>query len=163
MLILNDIEYNMLVPATKKSMYLAHTIMAVVVVLATVGGWFYLRDIGRIATLCLIVASAVLIVLLMIYPILYYRYYRYAITGDRIDTRQGVFIRTHTVVPIERLHQVEVVRGPINGLFGLANVSVTTAGGVASIKYLEVDVAESIVSELNEVINKILRDRNADA
>ena len=66
-------------------------------------------------------------------------------------------------MPIERLHQVEVVRGPINSIFGLSNVKVTTAGGVADIKFLEQAVAESIVDELNTVINRIIRDRNAHA
>ena len=116
-----------------------------------------------IASYFIYLCAALLTIFLMVRPQLYYRFYRYVITDDRIDTRQGVIIRSHTVVPIERVHQVEVVRGPINGLFGLANVTVTTAGGVATIKFLEESVAESIVNGLNNMINKIVRDRNSDA
>ncbi|MFA6710689.1 MAG: PH domain-containing protein, partial [Candidatus Methanomethylophilaceae archaeon] len=62
-------------------------------------------------------------------------------------------------VPIERVHQVEVTRGPINNMLGLANVTVTTAGGTADIRFLEISEAERIAEELNSLINKIIGDR----
>ncbi|MGN1045253.1 MAG: PH domain-containing protein [Candidatus Methanomethylophilaceae archaeon] len=159
---MTELEYKMLVPASKKSMYLGNAILIVVIAAAAAAAYYFLKD-NMLATAGVLACAVVCVVYLLVRPILYYRFYRYAITDDRIDVRQGVIIRTHTVVPIERLHQVEVVRGPINSIFGLANVNVTTAGGVADIKFLEQDVAESIVDELNIVINRILRDRNAHA
>lgn len=160
---MNDSQYNMLVPASKKSMYLSHALITVAVLAVGIFSGMFLIDYASIASYAIFALSAAFAIFMMVRPALYYRFYRYVITDDRIDTRQGVIIRTHTVVPIERLHQVEVVRGPINGIFGLANVNVTTAGGVAKIKFLENEVAESVVDGLNEVINKIVRDRNADA
>lgn len=144
-------------------MYVSHIFIIVAIMAVVVLCGAFIPDIPRIMKYAMYGAGAALSLFMLIRPILYYRFYRYAITNDRIDVRCGVIIRSHTVVPIERLHQVEVVRGPINGLFGLANVYVTTAGGVAKIKFLEGAVAESIVDGLNEVINKIVRDRDADA
>lgn len=160
---MSELEYNMLVPASKKSMYVSHILLAVALIAVAVFSGMFLKNVSMIAAYALYACVTAAWVFLLVRPVLYYRFYRYAITDDRIDVRQGVIIRTHTVVPIERLHQVEVVRGPINGAFGLANVNVTTAGGNAKIKFLESAVAESIVDGLNEVINKIVRDRNADA
>lgn len=159
---MTELEYKMLVPASKKSMYLGNAILIVALAAMAAAAYYFLKD-NMPVIAGILVCVAVCVVYLLVRPILYYRFYRYAITDDRIDVRQGVIIRTHTVVPIERLHQVEVVRGPINSIFGLSNVKVTTAGGVADIKFLEQAVAESIVDELNTVINRIIRDRNAHA
>ena len=159
---MTELEYKMLVPASKKSMYLGNAILIVALSAMAAAAYYFLKD-NMPVIAGILVCVAVCVVYLLVRPILYYRFYRYAITDDRIDVRQGVIIRTHTVVPIERLHQVEVVRGPINSIFGLSNVKVTTAGGVADIKFLEQAVAESIVDELNTVINRIIRDRNAHA
>ena len=159
---MTELEYKMLVPASKKSMYLGNAILIVALAAMAAVAYYFLKD-NMPVIAGILVCVAVCVVYLLVRPILYYRFYRYAITDDRIDVRQGVIIRTHTVVPIGRLHQVEVVRGPINSIFGLSNVKVTTAGGVADIKFLEQAVAEFIVDELNTVINRIIRDRNAHA
>ncbi len=92
-------------------------------------------------------------------PAVYYARYRYRINEDRIDIRRGIFIISHTVVPIERVHQLEVARGPINNLFKLADVTITTAGGTAKIQFLDLQVAEKTADSLNEYITGILRKR----
>ena len=160
---MSELQYNMLVPDSKKSMYVSHILITIAILAVGIFSGVFLIGYFAVASYVIFALTAILAVFMMVRPVLYYRFYRYIITDDRIDTRQGVIIRTHTVVPIERLHQVEVVRGPINAIFGLANVSVTTAGGVAKIKFLENDVAESVVNGLNETINNIVRDRNSDA
>ncbi len=153
----------MLVPSSKRSMYVSHVLIAVAIIVVALVSGAFLYSLSHMLSFAILACAAALTVFLMVRPILYYRFYKYAITDDRIDIRHGVIVRSHVVVPIERLHQVEVVRGPINGVFGLANVNVTTAGGVAKIKFLEDKVAESIVDGLNEVINRIIRGRNTDA
>lgn len=45
-------------------------------------------------------------------------------------------------------------------MFGLADVTITTAGGVASIQHLERNVAEDIADSLNEYVNKIVKERS---
>jgi len=43
-------------------------------------------------------------------------------------------------------------------IFGLANVRVTTAGGVAHIKYLESEKAEEIAAALIGTVNRIMKE-----
>jgi hypothetical protein len=102
---------------------------------------------------------AIFILDFTVVPVVFYARYRYNVGADRIDVLRGVLIIRHVVVPIERIHQVEVTRGPINNMFGLANVTITTAGGISSIEYLELDEAESIADKLNEKIVSILKER----
>ncbi len=114
------------------------------------------------AGIIIILAAAGMVLLLayfVIGPRIYYDRYRYMITHDKVDVRYGIIILRHILVPIERVHQVEVSRGPVNNMLGLANVNITTAGGVATISYLEIDEAEKIVERLTEVINAMLRGR----
>lgn len=152
-------------------MYLGNMIYLaiVVVVILTVMhfGWDLLKEnvtsdetilwAGGIAIMAVFALYAI------IEPIVFYNRYRFMINDERIDVRKGVIIIRRTMVPIERVHQVEVTRGPINNMFGLANVDVTTAGGVATIEYLDLEEAEEIAKRLNAVINKIVKGmKNAD-
>ncbi|MDN5341017.1 MAG: uncharacterized protein PWQ30_2126 [Euryarchaeota archaeon] len=102
---------------------------------------------------------AIALVYAAVAPPVFYARYRYRITADRVDVRCGVLFIRHTLVPIERVHQVEITRGPINNLLGLADVTITTAGGEATIRYLEVDEAEKVADRLNSLIGRMLRER----
>ena len=102
---------------------------------------------------------AIALVYIAVAPPVFYARYRYRITDDRIDVRYGVLVIRHILVPIERVHQVEIARGPINNLLGLAVVSITTAVGEASIRYLEVDEAETVAARLNDLVGRMLRGR----
>ena len=159
-----DEEYHTLNPKAKVSMYIGNLATGFVLT-AVLAAVLLFPDIsipsaGRIAALA---ALAVCWAYLLLAPEVYYRRYRYFITEDRIDIRCGIIILKHTVVPIERIHQVEVVRGPINNLFRLADITVTTAGGTATIEYLDVDTADEIADKLNAVVNSILKGRKDDA
>ncbi len=109
--------------------------------------------------LLFIVINALAILDLIIVPTIFYARYRYKVGEDRIDVLRGVLIIRHTIVPIERIHQVEVTRGPVKNMFGLADVTITTAGGTATIEYLEMHEAEGIADRLNENVLKILEER----
>lgn len=155
--------YRRLVPSSKKSMYLFNGIififltilMAVVVIFGLPS-----METDSMAVFILTVALyASCVVYLLVAPIVFYNRYRYRIDADKAEIRKGVFWISHKMVPVERIHQVDVVRGPINRMFGLADVIITTAGGVAKIQYLEEDVAEEIVNNLNNTVVALLKDR----
>ena len=121
---------------------------------------FFLRDLHEALIYACIGAAALAVlmaVLAIVFPKIYYDHYRYFISEDRVDVRRGIIFLTHTVVPLERIHQVEVVSGPINRMYGLADVSITTAGGVAKIEYLETEEAERIADELNAIVDAIVK------
>lgn len=155
--------YRRLEPVSRKSMYLGSAIwlviIAVVCIVAATQADTLFHDRAvyvRPAAWILLVVSAVY---LLVSPEVRYRRYRYRIDGDKLEVRKGVITITHELVPVERIHQVDVSRGPINRMFGLANVTVTTAGGIVILEYLEEDVAEDVASKLNESVVRMLKER----
>jgi len=104
------------------------------------------------------VSLALFTLYLILAPQIFYIRYRYMVDEERIDIRWGIFFIRRTVVPIERIHQIEVRIGPIKSMFDLANVRVTTAGGTASIEYLENDKAEEIADRLIGMVNRIMKE-----
>ena len=156
--------YRRLEPESKKSMYLGNLIgivIAAVIIFAAVHfseSWF--PDNHDLVNIVLYAILAILVVYAIVEPEIMYRRYRYRIDDEKADLRQGIVFITHTMVPIERIHQVDVVRGPINRAFGLADVKVTTAGGAVTIEHLEEDVAEDIAGRLNQSVVRMLKERD---
>ena len=91
----------------------------------------------------------------LISPFFRYRRYLYAIDSECIYIREGFLWVTETVVPLERLHKIAMSQGPIDRSFGLTKVIVTTAGGDATIRFLEYETAQSITDSLKQKINTI--------
>jgi membrane protein YdbS with pleckstrin-like domain len=145
------------------SMYIGNAIGYVVLLAVLLPVILYSQDVLGPAYGAVLAASFAILALALAYaviePRVYYARYRYMIAEDRVDVRYGVLLLRHIVVPIERVHQVEVSRGPVNNLLGLANVTVTTAGGTAAIRYLEVGEAERIADILNRLVGAMIRGR----
>lgn len=84
-----------------------------------------------------------------------YRRYRYAIDTECIHIREGYLWLEEHIVPINRLHQVSMSQGPIDRIYGLTKVIVTTAGGEVTIRFLEYDRAQEITDALKVKINEL--------
>lgn len=159
-----DEGYKILNPISKKAMYIANIIYSAIIAALAIAV-FYTANIGMISIYYGYAAIAVLAICLVYFaisPSIFYKHYRYIVNSEKVDVRKGIIIIRRYMVPIERVHQVKITRGPINNMFGLADVQVMTAGGVAMIQFLEIDEAESIADELNKLINSIVRDRKKD-
>ena len=76
-------------------------------------------------------------------PRLRYRVHRWEVTDEAVYTLTGWLSRTWTLVPISRIQTVDVTRGVLQQLFGLATVAVLTASsqGTVRVPHLEADVA----------------------
>lgn len=92
---------------------------------------------------------------LIVSPKVRYERYRYSITEDSIDVREGFIFIERSIVPIERLHKIAIEKGPIDRMFNLAKVIVTTAGGDVTIRFLEDEKSEFIADALKKKINEI--------
>ncbi len=105
------------------------------------------------------IAIYVLIAVLLIYavvaPKLRYERYRYLLTEEEFAVRRGFLILTTEIVPIERLHKIEVSAGPVFRAFHLKEIKVTTAGGEIKVSYLDEEVADKISQHLKKRINAI--------
>ncbi len=156
--------YNFLNPKSKSVMYIKYGIVAAVLIVAAVILFVFRKDAGisDIAAYAVIAAAAILSIILLAMPTIFYRHYRYIVDSEKVDVRSGVFFIKRTVVPIERVHQVQVKTGPLSNRVGLADVWVTTAGGNAVIQYLDREIADSIAEHLKDSINKIIRDRETE-
>jgi uncharacterized protein len=83
-------------------------------------------------------------------PLFRFRVHRWEVTGEAVYTLTGWLTRTWTLVPIARIQTVDVTRGVLQQLFGLASVAVLTASsqGTVRVPNLERDVAERMAEDL---------------
>ena len=103
------------------------------------------------------IAAAVIALLWVIFvPMVRFKRYRYMITPDRIEVIEGVFWIKRTVVPIDRVHQISVSKGPLDSAFGVAKVQVITAGSTAVMRFLNEEKANEIAMYLNNKVNEKL-------
>ena len=90
------------------------------------------------------------VVTIGIRPWIRYRVHRWEVTGEAVYTLTGWLTRTWTLVPISRIQTVDVTRGLLQQMFGLATVAVYTASsqGTVSIWHLEHAVAQRVADDL---------------
>jgi membrane protein YdbS with pleckstrin-like domain len=79
-----------------------------------------------------------------------YRVHLWETTDEAVYMRSGWLNQESRVAPVSRIQTVDSERGPIEQLFGLANVTVTTASAAGPIKIhgLERATADRLVDEL---------------
>ncbi|MGY1841401.1 MULTISPECIES: PH domain-containing protein [unclassified Modestobacter] len=109
------------------------------------GGWV---QVVRWLAVALLVVDAVLAI--GVQPRLRWRVHRWEVTGEAVYTLTGWLNRTWTLVPISRIQTVDVNRGLLQTMFGLATVAVLTASsqGTVRIWHLEVGVARQVAEDL---------------
>lgn len=91
------------------------------------------------------------VVTIAVRPRLRFRVHRWEVTGEAVYTLTGWLTRTWTLVPISRVQTVDVTRGVVQQLFGLATVAVLTASsqGTVRIQHLDVDVARHVADHVS--------------
>ena len=89
----------------------------------------------------------------VVVPLWRYRVHRWEISPQAVHTRTGWFTQERRIAPISRVQTVDTYRGPLDRIFGLANVTVTTASsaGAVHIVALDLDVAERVVAQLTDI------------
>jgi membrane protein YdbS with pleckstrin-like domain len=103
------------------------------------------------------VAAAVtvlgIVVFVVVVPLWRYRVHRWDIGPQAVYTRTGWLVQERRIAPISRVQTVDTYRGPLDRLFGLANVTVTTASsaGAVHIVALDSDVADRVVAQLTDI------------
>jgi uncharacterized protein len=93
------------------------------------------------------------VVSLVVVPMWRYRVHRWEIGPQAVYTRTGWLVQERRIAPISRVQTIDTYRGPLDQLFGLANVTVTTASsaGAVHIVALDVDVADRVVAQLTDI------------
>jgi uncharacterized protein len=105
----------------------------------------------RVAALLVTVVFAALHLIVM--PRWRYRVHRWEVTHTAVYTQSGWLSQERRIAPISRVQTVDTERGPLEQLFGLANVTVTTASAAGPLRIHGLDraTAEGLVAELTEV------------
>lgn len=87
---------------------------------------------------------------LVVMPRWRYRVHRWEITDEAVYTQSGWLTVERRIAPISRIQSVDVHRGPLEQLFDLANLTVTTASaaGPLHISGLRRGAAERLSDEL---------------
>ena len=110
----------------------------------------------RLTTLHVVAAGVTavgLVVFVAIVPLWRYRVHRWEIGPKAVYTRSGWLIQERRIAPISRVQTVDTYRGPVDRLFGLANVTVTTASSAGAVRIvaLDSDVADRVVAQLTDI------------
>ncbi|MEV4893348.1 PH domain-containing protein [Nonomuraea sp. NPDC055795] len=136
-------------------------LLAVPLAAAAGAAYWFFSD--RPLWLGLVVAAFVLIclVLALVAPRAYYRVQRWEVTDDAVYTRQGWVTHTWRVAPMSRIQTVDTARGPVQRLFGLADVTVTTASAAGHIKIEALD--HELAARLAERLTAITQATPGDA
>jgi len=96
----------------------------------------YLYDIwlGTIAVLSSFVPLLVVIAIALYWIPRFHSSIKYVLDDDDITVTRGVWWKTKSVVPYNRITNINIYQGPISRRFGLAKLAIQTAGfsGVSS-------------------------------
>ena len=128
--------------------------LIVLIALGCLNYFWFMKEGWKLAMWISAGFAAVCLVHMGISPFFRFHRYGYDINDECIDIREGYLFVARHIVPIERLHKLEVNRGPIDQMFGVAKVTVTTAGGDVVLRFLELEKAEQIAQYLQNRINQ---------
>ena len=156
-----NLRYEKLSMRALNCMYTAGTVTGVVV-LAVIGAvdyfWIFPGNITIGKWISLILAVLTLIDIL-VSPYFRYHRYRYSINEECIDIIEGYLFVKRNIVPIERIHKIQTKKGPVDQMFRVAKVIVTTGGGDVTLSFLEDERAEQIAENLRKRINEIVSEQ----
>ncbi|MGB2918875.1 MAG: PH domain-containing protein [Mycobacterium sp.] len=118
------------------------------------GVWFGVD--GRYGWLHVLLAAGTVLgigVFVVVVPLWRYRVHRWDIDPTAVYTRSGWLVQERRIAPISRVQTVDTYRGPLDRVFGLANVTVTTASSAGAVRIvaLDADVADRVVVQLTDI------------
>ena len=116
--------------------------------------WFVLD--GRLPWLHALAAVATLlgiVLFVVVVPVWRYRVHRWDLDPTAVYTRSGWLVQERRIAPISRVQTVDTYRGPLDRLFGLTNVTVTTASSAGAVRIVALDdpVAQQVVARLTDI------------
>ncbi|WP_336322262.1 PH domain-containing protein [Streptomyces lavendofoliae] len=87
------------------------------------------------------------------FPRWWFRFHRWEVTEDAVYVRTGAFRQEWRIAPMSRIQTVDTVRGPLEQVFRLATVTVTTASakGAIRIRGLDHELAAELAGRLTRI------------
>jgi hypothetical protein len=104
-----------------------------IVLAAALAGELWLRDRGGLPTGLLLGPALLLLLYLVIWaPPRRYRAWGYGMDSDELQVGRGVWIRVHTVVPLDHVQHIDLSQGPLERALGVCSLVLHTAGTLHS-------------------------------
>jgi len=117
---------------------------------------FRLDERRGLVVAAMVLTLAVAATHLAVMPRWRYRVHRWESTPTAVYTQSGWLTQERRIAPVSRIQTVDTERGPLEQLFKLANVTVTTASAAGPLRIhgLDHDTAERLVAELTTVTSR---------
>lgn len=118
------------------------------------GSWVLYQWAGAplfLASLPLVGALALAVLLVFVLPPVLWRRWRYEIRPLEVDLQRGLIRVTRTLVPMVRVQHVDTKRGPLQRRLGLSTVVFHTAAGPNEIPQLAQDTAAEVRDRIAEL------------
>lgn len=102
----------------------------------------------------LVVATVLLVLTGVIEPQWRFRVHRWETTEHAVYARSGWLVRQWRVAPLSRIQTVDASQGPLERIFGLSTLTVTTAssGGAITVVGLDHELASRVADELTQIV-----------
>ncbi|MER7861946.1 PH domain-containing protein [Amycolatopsis japonica] len=81
---------------------------------------------------------------LLVMPQWRYRIHRWEVTGEAVYTQEGWLKQDWRIAPISRIQTVDIERDPVEQLFRLAKITVTTASAAGPVKISGLDHTQAL-------------------
>lgn len=81
---------------------------------------------------------------LLVMPQWRYRIHRWEVTGEAVYTQEGWLKQDWRIAPISRIQTVDIERDPVEQIFRLAKITVTTASAAGPVKIAGLDHQEAL-------------------
>ncbi|WP_243789686.1 PH domain-containing protein [Saccharopolyspora gloriosae] len=111
--------------------------------------------------LALVVVAVLGVPYLIVMPQWRYRVHRWENTDDAVYTAAGWLRQEWRVAPMSRIQTVDTVRGPLQRMFGLSSVTVTTASAAGPLRIDGLD--HRVATELVDVLTATTQAVRGDA
>lgn len=108
------------------------------------------RLLGWLAAVAPYLAGLYAVVAILVRPRFRFRVHRWEVTDEAVHTLTGWLEQIWTIIPIARIQTVDINRGAIQRMFGLASVAVLTASskGTVHIVHLDAELAGRVAADL---------------
>ncbi|MGW0117286.1 PH domain-containing protein [Streptomyces sp. NPDC003327] len=95
------------------------------------------------------------------FPAWWFRVHRWEVTDEAVYVRTGALWQEWRIAPMSRIQTVDTVRGPLEQLFRLGTVTVTTASSKGAVRIEGLD--HELAAELGERLTALTQATPGDA
>ncbi len=127
-------------------------------IVATILLFSWLEIQWLLAVLPVVLSFILGILLTLVIPKVRYRRWRYQVSEGYVDFQHGILIIKRTLIPMARVQYVDTVQGPLLRYYGLASITISTAGGSHEIPALAGEVADNLrdhIAQLAQVADDV--------